>query len=290
MSEKLQEPIILPCGLVLNNRLAKAATTEQMSDGQKLPRTDAIRGAYGHWAEGGWGLILTGNVQVDLRFLGAPNDTAIDRCLPESSVIAAYKEFATICSREGTPAIMQINHPGRQSLFGSGNRGFFEKTLAPSAVPIDFGRGILQRTIAACGFGTPSAMTVRDIDDVVERFAYAARIASETGFAGIQLHAAHGYLLSQFLSARTNLRTDDYGGSALARAKIVLDIVAAVRKVVPPKFCVAIKLNSVDHQFTPDISASPELRDVLVQAEAFTTAGVDFIELSGGSYENPVVR
>lgn len=233
--------------------------------------------------------MLTGNVQIDQRYFGAPHDLMIDPQLPEEKVLAAYKELAVSCNGNGTPTIVQLNHPGRQSPLGAGKRGYFEKSIAPSAVPMDLGASAMQRFLSSLVFGTPREMTQQDIDDVVARFVYSAKIAEKAGFVGVQIHAAHGYLLAQFLSAKTNLRTDKYGGSSANRAKIVVDIIKAIRAAVQPSFCVALKLNSVDHQAGLDPAASTELKDVLEQAKLICDTGVDFLEISGGSYENPVV-
>jgi 2,4-dienoyl-CoA reductase-like NADH-dependent reductase (Old Yellow Enzyme family) len=143
--------------------------------------------------------------------------------------------------------------------------------------------------LASLLFGTPREMTQQDIDDVVSRFVYSAKIAVRAGFAGVQIHAAHGYLLTQFLSENTNHRTDKYGGSPANRARIVVDIIRAVRAAVPRTFCVAVKLNSVDHQAGLDPATSTELKHVLEQAKIICDEGVDLLEISGGSYENPVV-
>ncbi|KAF4461148.1 NADH oxidase [Fusarium albosuccineum] len=279
----LSQPLKLPCGLTLPNRLIKAALTEQMSDCQKLPTPTQFSRTYGAWADGGWGMILTGNVQVDERFLGGPDDTAINSSLSEEKVVEAYRALASVCRRAGTPAIMQINHPGRQSPLGSGKRAFWAKSLAPSAVPLDMGSDFMSRFIAGLVFGTPKEMSLAEIDDVIQRFANAARIAAEAGFDGVEIHAAHGYLLTQFLSAKTNLRTDAYGGSATARAKIVVDIIKAVRAVVPATFCVGLKFNSADHQ------SPTELQECLEQAVVIAEAGLDFLEVSGGTYEDPLM-
>jgi 2,4-dienoyl-CoA reductase-like NADH-dependent reductase (Old Yellow Enzyme family) len=133
-------------------------------------------------------------------------------------------------------------------------------------------------------FGTPKEMTTADIDDVVRRFAKTARLAADAGFAGAEIHAAHGYLLTQFMSATTNKRTDAYGGSAAARVKIVVDIIRAVRAEVPNGFCIGIKVNSVDHQ------SKEALRDCIEQLKLIEAAGIDFVEISGGSYEDPQAR
>ncbi|KAM5352765.1 hypothetical protein ACJ41O_005487 [Fusarium nematophilum] len=285
----LSQPLTLPCGLTFPNRLIKAALTEQMSDREALPTPDQFTRSYGAWADGGWGMILTGNVQVDERYMGGPDDTAINMSLPEEKVIDAYRTFATACRRNGTPAIMQINHPGRQSPMGAGTRSLWSKTLAPSAIPLDIGSDLISRLAACLIFGTPKEMTVADIEDVVQRFANAARIAAEAGFDGVQIHAAHGYLLAQFLSAKTNRRTDAYGGSTTARAKIVVDIIHAMRAVVPEKFCIGMKFNSVDHQSDQPAESSPELQECLEQIAIISEVGLDFLEVSGGTYENPTM-
>ncbi|KAM6537957.1 hypothetical protein FALCPG4_003853 [Fusarium falciforme] len=279
----LSEPLTLPCGLTLPNRLVKAALAEQMADCQQLPTPAQFTRTYGAWADGGWGMIMTGNVQINEEFLGGPNDTAMNGSIAEEKVIAAYKGLADACRRAGTPAIMQINHPGRQSPLRAGTKSFWTKNLAPSAVPLDMGSDLVSRLASCVVFGTPKEMTLEDIQTVIQRFANAARIAAAAGFDGVEIHAAHGYLLAQFLSAKTNLRTDAYGGSVTARAKIVTDIIKAVRAVVPTNFCVGLKFNSADHQ------SPTELQECLEQTAFIAEAGLDFLEVSGGSYENPTM-
>lgn len=226
----------------------------------------------------------SGNVQVDHRHLGGPLDVCLNDSLSDATTLAAWKAWAAACGAHGTPTLMQINHPGRQTPVGAGSRGFFEKALAPSAVPIEFGPGLLARLLRGLIFGTPRAMTRADIADVVARFARVARLAADAGFAGVELHGAHGYLLAQFLSERTNRRDDEYGGSPAARARIVLEIIRAVREAVPDKsFTLGIKLNSADHQSPGEFSAVRE------QIKLITEAGIDFLEISGGDYANPVV-
>jgi len=197
-----------------------------------------------------------------------------------TKMLEAWKSWAKECNSHGTPTIVQINHPGRQSPMGAGKRGLFEKNLAPSAVRLEFGSGIVARTLSRLVFGTPREMTSEDIRNVVQQFANAARLAADAGFAGVEIHAAHGYLLSQFLSTHSNKRTDEYGGSAVKRAKIVTDVINAVRSVVPANFCIGLKLNSVDHQ------SEAELRGCVEQLQSITKAGIDFLEISGGSYED----
>lgn len=286
---RIAEPLTLPCGLTLPNRLSKAAMTEQMSDSDKLPTPAQFSRTYGAWGDGGWGLVMTGNVQVDERYLGQPDDIATDATLPEEQVLDAYKSLANICRRAGTPTIVQINHPGRQSPLGAGARSFTSKTLAPSAVPLNLGPGFIAKMASCLLFGTPKELSTEEIQEIIQRFATAARLSAEAGFDGVEIHAAHGYLLAQFMSPKTNLRTDAYGGSPEARAKIVVDIINATRAVVPKTFCIGVKLNSTDHQATGQASSSPQFQDVLKQAVCIAEAGADFLEISGGSYENPMM-
>ena len=279
----LSQPFKLPCGLTLPNRLAKAALAEEIADCQHLPTTTQLENAYGAWADGGWGMVMTGNVQVDEKYLGGHRDLAVSSDLPEEKVLEAYKKFVGIMRRKGTPAIMQINHPGRQSPLGAGKKAFMDKNLAPSPIQLNMGDDFLAKIITNVVFGTPKEMSVEEIEDVVQSFARTARIASEAGFDGVEIHAAHGYLLSQFMSEKSNQRTDAYGGSPAARAKIIVDVAKAIRAATPAGFCVGLKFNSADHQ------SPKELEEVLEQITLIAEVGLDFLEVSGGSYENPSV-
>lgn len=281
MALQTSKPITLPSGLVLPNRLVKAAMAEALAiDGLPNSNTNSV---YEKWAEGGWGLVITGNVQLDERWLGQPGDNVLIE--DETKMIEAWKVWAKACkgAAGGSPTIVQVNHPGRQSRVGAGNRGFFAKALAPSAVPIQLGDGLIATLASAVMFGTPREMTVADIEDVVKRFATTARISAEAGFDGIEIHAAHGFLLAQFLSPKCNLRNDAYGGTPAKGAKIVVDIIQAVREATPKGFTVGLKLNSVDHQ------VESELRGSIEQLQVIVDTGIDFLEISGGSYEEPLV-
>ena len=225
---------------------------------------------------------MAGNVQIDHTFLGSMRDTAIDPSLEEET-LRTWKSWAEACNVGDTPVIMQINHPGRQSPLGAGKKGVFTKAMAPSAVPLKFGNGYIARFSSALLFGTPLEMTVSDIQRIVKQFVHAASMASKTGFAGVQIHAAHGYLLTQFLSEDTNTRTDEYGGSPENRARIIVDIIKGIREVVPSSFCVSIKFNSVDHQ------SERKLQECIEQLKLIADSGIDLLEISGGSYEDPTV-
>lgn len=279
---EIAKPLTLPCGLTIPNRLAKAALAEGWGDKNRLPHERLVE-TYGTWADGEWGLVMTGNVQVDEAYLGTHEDNALNDDIPREQHLNSWKEWAKVGSKNGTPIIMQLNHPGRQSIPGAGSHGYFGKTIAPSVVPVKLGNGLLARFMSALVFGSPREMDSTDIQHVVGRFAKGAKLAHEAGFAGVEIHGAHGYLLAQFLSSKTNKRTDAYGGTPAKRARIVVEILQAVRKVVPKEFCVGIKLNSVDHQ------SQKELDECIEQLEVIVAAGIDFLEVSGGTYENPEV-
>jgi 2,4-dienoyl-CoA reductase-like NADH-dependent reductase (Old Yellow Enzyme family) len=261
-------PLTLPNGAIVPNRLAKAAMEEAMADAGQMPGPRIIR-LYQRWAEGGTGLLITGNVMVDRRALTGPGTIALEAGTP----LEPFKAWARAARARGAQAWMQISHPGRQVMANMGGLAW-----APSAVALDLGKHSKM-------FAQPVAMTEADIAEVIERFAATAHAAEQAGFTGVQIHAAHGYLLSQFLSPLTNRRDDVWGGSLPNRARLLLDVVRAVRARVAPGFCVGVKLNSADFQrggFSED-----DARQVLALLNA---EQVDLVELSGGSYESPAMQ
>jgi len=260
--------LTLPNGAVIPNRIAKAAMEENMADKDHAPSGHLIR-LYRAWAEGGAGLLITGNVMVDRRAMTGPGGVVLDSWLHS----ARFQEWATAAQAHGAHVWLQLNHPGRQMPAALG-----QPTIAPSAVAMDLGSFSKQ-------FAAPRAMTEADISGVQERFITAAQLAEGLGFNGVQIHAAHGYLLSQFLSPITNKRDDRWGGSLENRARLLIDIVKGVRAAVGSTFAVAVKLNSADFQrggFSTD-----DARSVV---EMLNPLGVDLIELSGGSYEAPAMQ
>ena len=153
-----------------------------------------------------------------------------------------------------------------------------QQALAPSAIALDLGSFSKM-------FATPRAMTEDDIQDVIQRFATSARLAEKAGFSGVQIHAAHGYLLSQFLSPLTNQRSDRWGGSLENRARLLVEVIRAVRARVSPRFAVAVKLNSADFQ-----RGGFDDADALAVLQLLNELPVDLVELSGGSYESPAMQ
>jgi 2,4-dienoyl-CoA reductase-like NADH-dependent reductase (Old Yellow Enzyme family) len=218
--------------------------------------------------------------------MGSPYDVAVhpgDHSDPEA--LRRWKTWAEACQASGTPTIVQLNHPGRQAHPLAGEKSFFTKALAPSAVPLDFQGGWFEKLAFRLFLGTPREMTLAEINAVVDQFTAAAKMAFIAGFKGVELHAAHGYLLTQFLSPKINRRTDEYGGTPEKRLKLLLRTLNAVRDATSKEFCIGVKLNSADFQIM-----GLDDNEVLGQVKAISEAGVDFIEISGGSYEKPLVR
>ena len=260
--------VTLPGGQTLKNRIAKSAMEEGLAESGQLPGR-ASQVLYRRWAEGGAGLLITGNVMVAGDALTGPAGLVLEAASP----LAAYRAWAEAAHAGGAKIWMQINHPGRQVFAALGNPGY-----APSEVPLQLGKhGKL--------FAPVRALSVDEIQAIVRRFADTARAAHAAGFDGVQIHAAHGYLLSQFLSPLANRRTDGYGGTIEQRARLLIDVVRAVKAVVPAGFAVAVKLNSADFQrggFSVD--------DAHAVIEMLNAEGIDLLELSGGSYESPAMQ
>lgn len=260
MDDILSQPLALPCGVRIPNRLAKAPMTEGLAD-HRLRATERHVRLYRRWSEGGAGLHITGNVQIDRRVLERPGNVAIDNN-GGLQQLEAWAEAGTVA---GNQLWMQISHAGRQSPFYVTSR-----PLAPSPIGVK----------VAGSFRTPRAVTEDEILDFIQRFAQVAKVAKDTGFTGVQVHAAHGYLLSSFLSGYTNRRTDRWGGTLENRARFLLESVRAVRESVGPDYPVCVKLNSSDFQkggFTNE--------ECLQVVAWLNDTGLDLLEISGGNYE-----
>lgn len=266
MSEILAQILKLPCGAVLPNRLAKAAMTEGLATPRGVPTAELDR-LYGLWSDGGAGLLLSGNIQVDADHLERPGNVVIDR-EPDAQMHDALARWARAATRNGNHFWAQISHAGRQT-----QKIVNAHPKAPSAVKLGLPGG---------QFGQPVALTIPEIEEIVRRFGVCAAAVKAAGFTGVQVHAAHGYLLSEFLSPRSNRRTDCYGGELANRARVLLEAVASVRSAVGPDFPVSVKLNSADFQH-----GGFDFQDSLQVAAWLEEASVDLIEISGGTYEQP---
>lgn len=257
----LGERLRLPCGVEIPNRLLKSAMTEGLATpmGNATERHNTL---YRRWSEGGVGTLVSGNVMIDYRFLERPGNIVVDRNGGEEA-LAKLAEAGTV---SGNQFWAQISHPGRQCTRLSNSRPF-----APSAVEL-----------SALGmFAKPRVMSDADITLAIADYARVAGVLKSCGFTGIQIHGAHGYLLNQFLSPRTNQRTDRWGGSLENRARMLLETVRAVRATVGPDFPVAVKLNSADFS-----KNGFSLEDSCQVAQWLEQEGLDLLEISGGTYED----
>lgn len=248
------------------NRIIKGAMSEALANAAGQPN-ELHLGLYAAWAKGGLGCAITGNVMVDFRAKNEPGVVVIE----SERDLAELKKWAAIGKQHGMVQLIQLSHPGRQC-----PKGLNKETVAPSAVPFS--------PMLATTFGTPRELREDEIFDIIQRFATAAQVCEKAGFEGIQLHGAHGYLISQFLSPLTNKRQDQWGGSIENRMRFLLEIYQAVRAVTSPQFIISVKLNSADFQ-RGGISED----EVVAVFKAIDTAGIDLIEISGGSYEAPAM-
>ena len=265
-SNLLNQPFTLKNGSVIKNRLFKSAMSEALADKNAAPRPELIQ-LYKTWAEGGVGLSVTGNVMIDSRALGEYNNIVIEK----DSNVDLLKIWAKAATDNNTQCWVQLNHPGKQAPKGLNN-----ETVSPSAIPFSDNMKSF--------FTIPRELTENEIIDLIHRFAFAAGVVKKAGFSGVQIHAAHGYLVSQFLSPHHNQRTDQWGGNAENRRRFLFEIYKAMRTEVGQDFPIGIKLNSADFQkggFTDDES--------LVTIEELEKSGIDLIEISGGTYEAPAM-
>jgi 2,4-dienoyl-CoA reductase-like NADH-dependent reductase (Old Yellow Enzyme family) len=258
----------LPNGQQFRNRIAKAAMTEGLANHDGLPGA-AHEHLYRRWAHGGCGLLITGNVIVDRQHLERPGNVIVDGPLSADGK-AAWAAWARAATENGTQAWVQISHAGRQT-----QKAVNPHPRAPSAVPLALPGG---------QFGMPVPLTGVEIPDLIARWAQAAAISREAGFTGVQVHAAHGYLISQFLSPLANQRRDEWGGALENRARFLIETVKAVRAAVGADFTLSVKINSADFQ-----KGGFAFDDCLVVAGWLADLDVDCLEISGGTYEQPAM-
>jgi 2,4-dienoyl-CoA reductase-like NADH-dependent reductase (Old Yellow Enzyme family) len=261
----LAQSLKLPNGVVLKNRIGKAPLTEGLADPMNRATERHVR-LYRKWAEGGAAVVVTGNVQVDRRYLERPGNVVIDG----NGGLDELRAYARAGTANGTQLWMQISHPGRQT-----PRRVCDHPVAPSAVPL---------ALPASAFAPPRAMTAEEVAEVPHRFARTASVAREAGFTGVQVHAAHGYLLSLFLTPLVNRREDRWGGDLAHRASLLIEVVQAVRAATAPGFCISVKLNSSDFQ-----QGGFSNEECLQVVKWLGGASIDLIEISGGNYEKPAM-
>lgn len=268
MTHPLTAPMSLPCGAVLLNRLAKASTSEGLADvdNHSTPQLETL---YRRWSASGAGLVFTGNIQVDRWHLERPGNVVVD----DATGRCPLARLAAAGQIGGNHFWAQLSHTGRQV-----SSRINTAPLSASDVEIDVIRG------SGYHFATPKPMTGAEIGRVVEQFAFSAGEVKTAGFSGVALHAAHGYLFSQFLSPLSNLRTDRWGGSLPNRARLLIDSIAAVRETVGPDFPIGIKLNTSDFQ-----KGGFSHAECVELVKMLNGTSLDLLELSGGSLEQPKV-
>lgn len=273
----LGKPLDFPfSGVSAPNRFLKAAMTERMSswdpknvEARGIP-TENLINVYKRWGEGQLGTILTGNIMMEFDQLEAAGNPIIPRTAPFSGErFEAFKELARESKAHGSLIVGQVSHPGRQC----------EQRIQPD--PVSASDVQLEGQVMGMSFNKPHPASLQEIERITEGFIHAAEYLHKAGYDGIELHGAHGYLLSQFLSPTTNKRTDKYGGSLENRSRLIMEIAQGIRSRLPSSFVLGIKINSVE--FQNEGFDSEECKQLCASLEANK---FDFVELSGGTYES----
>lgn len=260
----LFQSFTFPNGKTAKNRFFKSAMEEQLAKHDQP--TQALVRLYDTWAKGGIGISVTGNVMVSETGKGSINDVV----LSDERSMDMLKAWAKAGTQNDTLLIMQINHAGKQS-----PKAVNKTPVAPSAVPL---RGM------DSFINPPRALAENEIEMIIRQFIHTAQIADKAGFSGVQIHGAHGYLVSQFLSPHHNQRSDKWGGSLENRMRFLVEIYQGIRAVVRPEFLVGLKLNSADFQ-----KGGFDESDSIQVVQKMSQLGIDFIEISGGNYESPAM-
>jgi 2,4-dienoyl-CoA reductase-like NADH-dependent reductase (Old Yellow Enzyme family) len=246
--------LVLPNGTHLKNRIVKSAMSDSLGDGSGNPTGPQMR-LYERWARGGAAASIVGEVQGDPRFAESPGNLVLD----DGCDREAFRALARRGGPDDTGLWMQLGHAG---------------ALTPSAIGTPKGPSAIDLPDLRA-----AELTLPEIRALADRFASTARHAERLGFSGVQIHAAHGFLLSQFLSPLFNRRTDAYGGGITKRMRLLLEVVEAVRSSVSRSFVVTLKLNSSDQ-----LEGGLESGDSLAVIAALDGRGLDLIDISGGTY------
>lgn len=261
------DSLTLKTNTTIKNRFVKAAMSETLGDSKYQPTEQTIS-LYQAWANGGTGLLITGNVMVDRNARGEFGNIVVDH----NQNYDLLKKWAQAGTTNDTKIFLQLNHPGKQS-----PKTITKQPVAPSAVPMTGSNSF--------AFNSPRALSHAEIKQIITKFVDAAVIAQQTGFSGVEIHAAHGYLLNQFLSPHDNQRSDEYGGSLENRMRVITEIYQGIREKVGRNFPIALKINSSD--FRPDGFSEEDSLKVIQKMDQL---GIDLIEISGGNYENPKMQ
>ncbi|MEO5355708.1 MAG: NADH:flavin oxidoreductase [Nitrospirae bacterium YQR-1] len=247
----------------LRNRMVRSACYEKMADDDGFV-TDMILNLYRDLAAGGVGLIISGNTLVHRS--GFTVNKIL--CIYDDKYVDGLRKMADIVHKEGGRIALQLTHGGRQSVPALLDDN---QPIAPSAVYEPFMKAL------------PREMTEDEIWEIINAFASAAKRAQQAGFDAVQIHGAHGYLVSQFLSGYTNRRTDAWGGDEERRFRFVGEMVKAIRKEVGNTYPVYIKMNYDDY-----LPGGLTLPEALRIAKRLQSAAIDSIEVSTSMYESKV--
>ncbi|MEL7543222.1 MAG: oxidoreductase [Pseudomonadota bacterium] len=253
-ADALSAKLTLPCGLVLRNRIVKSAMSDGLGDGAGRPTHEQVR-LYERWADGGAALAIIGEVQVD----ACHPENAGNLVLADDTSIAALRPIAEAGSRGGAHIWPQLGHAG---------------ALTPPAIGPAVGPSPLDLPGLTC-----IGMMQDTVAQLPEIYAAGAARARAAGFSGVQIHAGHGFLLSQFLSPLFNRRDDAYGGSIAGRGRIVLEIISAIRRATDLSFAIGIKINSSDQ-----LEGGLSEEEALAFVDMLDGTSVDLIDISGGTY------
>lgn len=242
--------------LELPNRLVRSATWEGMAQEDGTPTLETANFT-AELAEGGVGLIITGYAFITPLGRGLPHQTGVHI----DAMVGPLTRMSDAVHKSGGKVVMQIVHAGGQTKA--------EWTGGQPVGPSALVHPAFQEQV--------HELSQAEIVKIIEEFSLAAARVKAAGFDGVQLHGAHGYLINQFLSPATNLRTDEYGGSPEKRARFCLEVYQAVRQAVGPRFPVMIKLNSEDA-----MAGGLILAEAVKVAASLDSLGIDAIEVSGG--------
>ncbi len=255
--------------LVVSGRVAKTATSETRASAAGVAGQELID-FYRPMAQAGTPLIITGNIYVSADGKSTPMQTGIE----DDGKIPGLMRLVDAVHEHGSKIFAQLNHCGRQ--------------VVPNAIGST--EAVSASAVTELIVGTrPRPLTIAEIERIVEQFVDAAVRCQKAGFDGVQLHAAHGYLINQFLTPHTNRRNDAYGGSSENRTRLLRDVYRAVRARVGKDYPVIVKLNGSDYLPLRRGLRTPELVDI---AKMLEREGVDAVEVSVGHYESgfPMVR
>jgi 2,4-dienoyl-CoA reductase-like NADH-dependent reductase (Old Yellow Enzyme family) len=250
----LFKPLDLPCGITLKNRIVKSAMSDSLGDGTGHP-TDAQNHLYRRWANGGVGASIVGEVQASPDYAEKPGNLVLN----DAADLHRFRKLARAAQENGAGLWLQLGHGGALS---------YRPTSTPK------GPSALDLPGLTC-----AGLTLAEMREIPASFARTAALAKAAGFGGVQIHAAHGFLLSQFLSPLFNRRTDAYGGAIENRMRLLFETVDQVRAAVGRDFVVAVKLNATD-QLEGGLSEDEALSVV----RALDSTSIDLIDISGGTY------